>query len=78
MYSGVIEERTERSTIEYAIISKAIEQLSSWGTLSAANLEKLKEIQHIILYEEGYTFSVDETLSRILQFYCRFVPCQTD
>lgn len=38
------------------------------------NLLKLTQIQHVIHAEEGLDSSLDETLSRILEFYRRFVP----
>jgi len=38
------------------------------------NLLKLMQIKHVIHLEEGLDSSLDETLSRILEFYRRFVP----
>lgn len=38
------------------------------------NLLKLMQIQHVIKEEEGLDSSLDEALSRVLEFYRRFVP----
>lgn len=38
------------------------------------NLRHLEAIQKIISVEEGHESSLDEALSRILEFYRRFVP----
>lgn len=38
------------------------------------NLLKLMQIQHVIQSEEGLDSNLDETLSRVLEFYRRFVP----
>ena len=42
--------------------------------LSDTNTTKLLQIQKIILYEMGIDYSIDETLSYILNFYRKFVP----
>jgi hypothetical protein len=42
--------------------------------LSDTNTTKLLQIQKIILYEMGMEYSIDETLSYILNFYRKFVP----
>ncbi len=38
------------------------------------NLAKLLSIQHAINTEEGSESNLDEALSRVLEFYRRFVP----
>ena len=38
------------------------------------NLTKLLRIQHAINAEEGLESNLDEALSRVLEFYRRFVP----
>lgn len=38
------------------------------------NLLKLMQIQHVIQLEEALDSNLDETLSRVLEFYRRFVP----
>jgi len=38
------------------------------------NLSKLLRIQHAINTEEGLESNLDEALSRVLEFYRRFVP----
>lgn len=38
------------------------------------NLQKLKEIQKVILVEEEDPATLDEILSRVLNFYRNFVP----
>lgn len=42
--------------------------------ISEVNLKKLESIQDIIEAEEDSNVSLDETLSRVLKFYGRFVP----
>jgi len=42
--------------------------------ISEVNLKKLESIQGVINVEEGDAVSLDETLSRVLRFYRRFVP----
>ena len=42
--------------------------------ISEENLRKLESIQDVINVEEGDAVSLDETLSRVLSFYGRFVP----
>ena len=42
--------------------------------ISEVNLKKLQSIQDVINVEEGETVSLDETLSRVLKFYGKFVP----
>jgi hypothetical protein len=42
--------------------------------ISELNLKKLESIQDVINVEEGEAVSLDETLSRVLRFYGRFVP----
>jgi hypothetical protein len=42
--------------------------------ISDVNLKKLESIQDVIEVEEGEAVSLDETLSRVLRFYGRFVP----
>lgn len=38
------------------------------------NLQKLMRIQNIILVEDGIDSSLDEALTRVLDFYRKFVP----
>jgi len=38
------------------------------------NLAKLLRIQHAINAEEGLESNLDEALSKVLEFYRRFVP----
>ena len=38
------------------------------------NLLKLRGLQNVISIEEGVETSVDEALSRVLEFYGKFVP----
>ncbi len=42
--------------------------------ISEVNLRKLESIQGVINVEEGDAVSLDETLSRVLRFYGKFVP----
>jgi hypothetical protein len=42
--------------------------------ISEVNLKKLESIQDVINVEEGEVVSIDETLSRVLKFYGKFVP----
>jgi hypothetical protein len=42
--------------------------------ISEENLRKLESIQGVINVEEGDAVSLDETLSRVLNFYGKFVP----
>jgi hypothetical protein len=42
--------------------------------LRAQNTGDLRTIQRIFLYEEGRVLSLDETLTRVLSFYRRFLP----
>ena len=42
--------------------------------ISEVNLKKLESIQDVINVEEGDAVSLDETLSRVLKFYGKFVP----
>ena len=42
--------------------------------ISKENLKKLASIQGVIKVEEGEAVSLDETLSRVLRFYGKFVP----
>ena len=42
--------------------------------ISEINLKKLASIQGGIKVEEGDAVSLDETLSRVLKFYGKFVP----
>jgi hypothetical protein len=42
--------------------------------ISELNLRKLESIQGVIKVEEGEAVSLDETLSRVLRFYGKFVP----
>ena len=42
--------------------------------ISEENLRNLESIQDIIEVEEDNDVSLDETLSRVLKFYGRFVP----
>jgi hypothetical protein len=41
---------------------------------SSDNINALKEIQEIIQLYENKTASLDDVLSRVLEFYGRFVP----
>ena len=66
-------ERLKEKLIDIEIC-EVIEQFSLWGKLSAQNLENMKAIQKIILFEEGQALTLDEVLVRILLFYRRFVP----
>jgi hypothetical protein len=42
--------------------------------ISEVNLRKLESIQGVINVEEDEAVSLDETLSRVLKFYGKFVP----
>jgi hypothetical protein len=42
--------------------------------ISEENLRKLESIQGVINIEEDDAVSFDETLSRVLSFYGKFVP----
>jgi hypothetical protein len=42
--------------------------------ISEDNLKKLESIQGVINVEEGDAISLDDTLSRVLRFYGRYVP----
>jgi len=42
--------------------------------INEVNLRKLESIQGIIKVEEDEAISLDETLSRVLRFYEKFVP----
>lgn len=42
--------------------------------ISEVNFRKLESIQGVINVEEGDAVSLDETLSRVLKFYGKFVP----
>ena len=42
--------------------------------ISEVNLKKLASIQGVIKVQEGDAVSLDETLSRVLKFYGKFVP----
>jgi len=42
--------------------------------ISEINLRKLESIRGVINVEEGEAVSLDETLSRVLKFYGKFVP----
>ncbi len=42
--------------------------------ISEDNLKKLESIQGVITVEEGDEVSLDEALSRVLNFYEKFVP----
>ena len=42
--------------------------------ISEVNLRKLESIQGVIKVEEDEAVSLDETLSRVLKFYGKFVP----
>jgi hypothetical protein len=44
------------------------------AALSKSNLEKIRNIKDIIEVEENVEISFDETLSRVLSFYRKFVP----
>jgi histidyl-tRNA synthetase len=46
------------------------------NTISELNLVKLESLQKVILAEEDKKVSVDDTLSRVLDFYNKFVPYQ--
>lgn len=59
---------------ELVLLDEAINQFFLFGTLSAENAENLKSIQKIILYEEGKELTLDEVITRILQFYQNFLP----
>jgi hypothetical protein len=42
--------------------------------ISESNLVKLESLKEVILAEEAKSVSVDDALSRVLDFYNRFVP----
>lgn len=42
--------------------------------LSESNLQNLEAIKKIITVEEGSELSINDTLSRVLDFYSKFVP----
>ena len=42
--------------------------------INEVNLRKLESIQGVIKVEEDEAVSLDETLSRVLRFYEKFVP----
>jgi len=42
--------------------------------INEVNLRKLESIQGVIKVEEDEAISLDETLSRVLRFYEKFVP----
>jgi hypothetical protein len=42
--------------------------------INEVNLRKLEAIQGVIKVEEDEAISLDETLSRVLRFYEKFVP----
>jgi len=42
--------------------------------ISEVNLKKLESIQGVINVEEDDAVTLDETLSRVLKFYGKFVP----
>ncbi|MCK4318307.1 hypothetical protein KAW53_06040 [Candidatus Bathyarchaeota archaeon] len=42
--------------------------------ISEVNLKKLESIRGVINVEEDEAVSLDETLSRVLKFYGKFVP----
>jgi hypothetical protein len=42
--------------------------------INEVNLRKLEAIQGVIKVEEYEAISLDETLSRVLRFYEKFVP----
>jgi len=42
--------------------------------ISEVNLRKLESIQGVINVEEDEAVTLDETLSRVLRFYGKFVP----
>jgi hypothetical protein len=46
------------------------------GKMSEQNRKSLESIREIIEVEEEKTLTLDETLSRVLRHYRRFVPFQ--
>jgi hypothetical protein len=46
------------------------------GNMSEQNRKSLESIREIIEVEEAKTLTLDETLSRVLRHYRRFVPFQ--
>ena len=42
--------------------------------LAYGNVLKLRQIQNVIQVEDGIKSNLDETLSRVLDFYRKFVP----
>ena len=42
--------------------------------LADGNVLKLRQIQNVIQVEDGIESNLDETLSRVLDFYRKFVP----
>jgi hypothetical protein len=38
------------------------------------NLLKLTQIQDVVMFEDGLESSIDEVLTRVLEFYRKFVP----
>jgi len=55
-------------------LAEIVEQFSQWGKLSLKNLERMKTLQKIMLLEEGKDLTIDEVLTRLLEFYRIFVP----
>ena len=43
-------------------------------TISCENVERLKAIQEQIYLEEGQALTTDEVITRVLQFFPKYVP----
>jgi hypothetical protein len=63
-----------QSRDEIAGIEFETGDVESCEAFSLDNLEALQAAQQIIWYEEERVLTLDETLSRVLQFYQKFVP----
>jgi hypothetical protein len=50
------------------------EEEASEFNLSKENIADLKAIQHVYMMYEDEFLSLDEVLSRVLEFYRKFVP----
>jgi hypothetical protein len=80
MYETLPEKPRRRSIGEKVELSdqdirEALEQSTVIGKLSKQNLSDLTAIREAIFFEEGNeTVTLDEALSRVLQFYRKFVP----
>ena len=65
----------EKVELSDHVVREALEQFVVIGKLSKENLSDLTAIREAIVFEEGNeTVTLDEALSRVLQFYRKFVP----